>query len=77
MNPSQITYASEEDPAANQKFCGVFAIDELSEIIDKRPHGLVSNTDPSSSPGQHWVAFYFPSKHKGEFCGSYAHPPEF
>ena len=24
----------------------------------------------------HWVAFYFPSRDKGEFFDSYGHPPE-
>ena len=36
---------------------------------------MVANTDPSSKPGTHWVAFYFPSKGKGEFFDSYGHPP--
>ena len=38
----------------------------------------MANTDPSSKPGTHWVvAFYFPSKERGEFFDSYGHPPNY
>ena len=33
-------------------------------------------TDPSTEPGTLWVAFYFPSREKGEFFDSYGNPPE-
>ena len=38
------------------------------------PYGFVANTDPSTEPGTHWVAFYFPSRDKGEFFDSYGYP---
>ena len=37
---------------------------------------LSANTDPSTEPGTHWVAFYFPSEEKGESFDSYGQPPE-
>ena len=37
----------------------------------------MANTDPSGEPGAHWVAFYFPSKNKGEFFDSYGQPPDY
>ena len=57
-------------------FGGVFAADEVPQIIDTFPYGFVANTDPSTEPGTHWVAFYFPSREKGEFFDSYGHSPE-
>ena len=45
--------------------------------MSKFPCGFVANTDPSDEPGTHWIAFYFPSKQKGEFFDSYGKPPEY
>ena len=45
--------------------------------INTFPYGFVANTDPSTEPGMPWVAFYFPSREKGEFFDSYGHPPEY
>jgi hypothetical protein len=45
---------------------GVFASDQLPELIEKYPCGFVVNTDPSNQSGTHWLAFYFPSEHKGD-----------
>ena len=49
----------------------------LKILSNRYPCGLVVNTDPSDEPGTHWVAFYFPSKGKGEFFDSYGHPPDY
>ena len=51
--------------------------DKLPQTIEKYPCGFVVNTDPSSEPGTHWVAFYFPTVRKGEFFDSYGHLPDF
>jgi hypothetical protein len=77
MNTSQITHALEQDPVTSKKFCGVFPSDKLPQTIDRYPCGFVANTDPSSEPGTHWVAFYFPSEQKGEFFDSYGRAPEY
>ena len=77
MNTAQITHALEQDPVTSKKFCGVFPSDKLPQTIDRYPCGFVANTDPSSGPGTHWVAFYFPSEEKGEFFDSYGHAPEY
>ena len=71
MNTSQITHALEQDPVTSKKFCGVFPSDKLPQTIDRYPCGFIANTDPSSEPGTHWIAFYFPSEQKGEFFDSY------
>ncbi|CAB3981379.1 ADP-dependent glucokinase [Paramuricea clavata] len=77
MNTAQITHALEQDPVTSKKFCGVFPSDKLPQTINRYPCGFVANTDPSSKPGTHWVAFYFPSEEKGEFFDSYGHAPEY
>lgn len=76
MNTAQIQRALEQDSVTSKKFCGVFPCDKLPQTIGKWPCGFVANTDPSSEPGTHWVAFYFPSEHKGEFFDSYGQPPD-
>jgi hypothetical protein len=77
MNTAEITHALEQDSITSTKFCRVFPSDKLPRRLDKYPCGFVANTDPSSKPGTHWVAFYFPSKEKGEFFDSYGQSPDF
>ena len=75
MNTLQLERALKHNTFTKKIFVGVFAADELSDL-DTFPCGFVVNTDPSTEPGTHWVAFYFPSRDKGEFFDSYGHPPE-
>ena len=77
MNTIQIVRALEQDPITSNKFCGVFPSDQLPETIDKYPCGFVANTDRSTQPGTHWVAFYFPSEQKGEYFDSYGNNPNY
>ena len=74
MNTLQLKRALERDTFTKKIFGGVFAADELPKTFDTFPCGLVANTDPSTEPGTHWVAFYFPSRDKGEFFDSYGYP---
>ena len=76
MNTLQLKRALERDTFTKKIFGGVFAADELPKTFDTFPCGFVANTDPSTKPGTHWVAFYFPSRDKGEFFDSYGYPPE-
>ena len=76
MNTLQLKRALEHNPSTKKIFGGVFAADELPKTFDTFPYGFVANTDPSTEPGTHWVAFYFPSRDKGEFFDSYGYPPE-
>ena len=67
MNTLQIKRALERDTFTKKIFGGVFAADELPKIMNTFPCGFVANTDPSTEPGTHWVAFYFPSRKKENF----------
>lgn len=68
-------------PRTQVKYLGVFPRDYsrtlLSSNLDKHsfPLCFVSNTHPSSKPGQHWVAFYLSSTHCIEFFDSYGLTP--
>lgn len=63
------------------KFLGVFPRDHtkflVAHTLDAHtfPLCFVSNTKPSTSRGEHWVAFYYTSEHSAEFFDSYGlHP---
>ena len=51
MNTLQLKRALERNPFTKKTFRGVFAADELPEIINTFPYGFVANTDPSTEPG--------------------------
>ena len=58
-------------------FIGVFAQDRIPNIDSALhfPLSFVSNTHPSTKPGEHWVAFYYTSPDTLEFFDSYGlHP---
>ena len=61
MNTLQIKRALERNPFTKKIFAGVFAADELPEIIDTFPCGFVANTDPSTEPGT--LGYHFISPH--------------
>ena len=57
-------------------FRGVFACNMLPKgIVYNRPAGYVVNTDPSTLPGEHWVAIYLPLHGPGEYFDSFGQPP--
>ena len=77
MDSHQLTKVMELDRLGNMYFKGVFPADELAkETVNQFPSGYIANTDPSHKPGEHWVAFYFDKRGKGEFFCSYGKPPE-
>lgn len=59
-------------------FAGVFARDRIPnhhEQAEQYPYCFVANSDTSSRPGEHWVAFYYPTPDDCEFFDSYGlHP---
>ena len=48
MNTLQIKRALERNMFTKKIFGGVFAADEVPQIIDMFPYGFVANTDPST-----------------------------
>jgi hypothetical protein len=59
-----------------RNFLGVFPSDRLPSLASARfPCSYISNTDPSSSEGSHWVAFYHTASNRCEFFDSFGFPP--
>jgi hypothetical protein len=60
----------------NEKnFIGTFARDQLPRILPKKFIALIVNTDPSTKPGEHWIAITFNKDGTGEYFDSYGLPP--
>ena len=56
MNASEIEDALRSNRFAKQYLVGVFAADQLP--TKEFPGAYIVNTNTSSQPGQHWVAFF-------------------
>ena len=74
MDTHQIDSILKKDRFTKHYFRGVFARDQLPEHYVPRPSALVVNTDPSTRPGQHWVAIYISQDGSGEYFDSYGQP---
>lgn len=74
MNSDQIHSALERTIHPPVHFLGVFPRDRLPSI-HSYPSCYVANTDDSSKPGTHWVAFYFENIYNKEFFDSYGFTP--
>ena len=59
MYTSQLKRALERNRDTRHLWRNVVASDMLPRRIPKRPGIIIANTDPSTRPGQHWVAYYF------------------
>lgn len=76
LTSKDIYDAINDDVFSSKTFMGVYAKDRLP-MISFYPCSFVFNTDPSSKPGQHWLAIYFNKDHSCEVFDSYGNPPEF
>jgi len=81
MDSLQIKKLMEWTPYSKQHFGGVYALDQICDIIvNKRhlPQCFVFNYDPSYKPGSHWVAAIYTSPGQSHlFFDSYGRPPAF
>lgn len=61
-------------------FVGVYSKDKIPNVsnlpVRNFPLCFVANTDDSSKPGEHWVAYYYRSNSAGDFFDSYSLPPD-
>ena len=76
MYQQQITSILKRDTLTKTVFRGVYPVDILPKSVNQFPAAFIANTDESNEDGEHWVAFYFPSKERAEFFysyGKYAH----
>lgn len=65
-----------KDAYGVKNFIGVYPRDKLP-IIFEYPCALVINSDPSSKPGEHWLALHFNKEKSCEFFDSYGNQPEY
>lgn len=77
MNTKQLDWVMKSDRFAKLQFRGVYAADQLPVKVREFPSAYIANTDPTSKPGTHWVAFYFADEVHGEFFDSYGMSPDF
>ena len=57
MNTTQLRQYMQEDPRISRYYGGVCAIDQLPTIINA-PKLYIVNSDPSTKPGEHWLALW-------------------
>lgn len=62
------------DPAASRHFYGVYPQERLPPVV-RLPFSFVCNTDESSRPGEHWVAFFFDEGGYGSYYDPLGLPP--
>ena len=76
MYSSDIRKLIVSDPITNSQFGGVYARDNLPQVVKHKPSIYVINSDVSSSTGKHWLCVYFPaSGNMNEFFDSYGKHP--
>ena len=75
LKGGQLERALRSDPITRKQFRGVWAVDLLPP--SHRPGIYICNTATSQDPGEHWIAFYFPSHGPVEFFDSMGHVPEY
>ena len=61
MNSIDIYRVLKNNKYSKKSFFGVVARDQLPQRV-KWPSSFVMNTDKSSKPGQHWLAFFLYKK---------------
>lgn len=59
LNSWQLWESLKSNQHTKAKFDGIYPIDHLKYIRNKRPKLIIANTDPETKPGKHWLLFYF------------------
>ena len=75
MNSLQIECLLKNDSKIKSVFKKVCALDQLEKPTF--PSAYVINSDPSTEPGEHWIAVYFDKHGRGKYFDSYGLPPAF
>ena len=75
MNTSQLQCIISCDHVLRGRILGLFAADQMPTVIPSLPCGFIANTDISSKPGRHWVAFFINDNNVVECFDSYGQQP--
>jgi hypothetical protein len=70
-NTEEIKLFWNSDTACRRVFQGVFS----SDMLPQNPRLLVCNTDPSTKPGQHWIAIHVDENGCREYFDSFGQSP--
>lgn len=76
MNNFEIEHCLRSDIHTSGIFKGVYSCDTLPRYVSDNACLYISNTDPSTAAGSHWVLFYFDHQN-AVFFDSYGRKPEF
>jgi hypothetical protein len=74
MDTNQINCTLQSVPWISSVYAGCFPIDKLPQV-DSLPMAIVVNADPSTKPGQHWMALYFATNRRCDFFDSLGRQP--
>lgn len=72
---AEINTALKQHPVTARIFQGCFPADMIPTTLEDFPCAFVVNTDVSTMPGRHWVAFYAKDDSSLEMFDSFGHPP--
>ncbi len=75
MNTVQISKCINSDPILYRECAGVLAVNKIPKP-DGFPFAFITNIDPDTLPGSHWVAIYMDKGGQTEFFDSYSQNPE-
>lgn len=75
MDSRTLTRILTTHPDTKRVFRGVYSYDNIPDKVHKYPSAYICNTDPSSQPGEHWVAIYFESPQQAEYFDSFGIRP--
>lgn len=74
MDTIELTQALNQNQSTTKMFQGVYPSDMLPTNL-KKPALIIANTDESTKPGKHWVAFYLPRNGPIEYFDSIGYLP--
>lgn len=78
MNTKDLITGLMSCPNTRRYTIGVYPADQLPTFIKNYPAILIANSDVSTEPGTHWLAFYLPSRYGvAEFFDPFGRPPEY
>ena len=75
MDNHQIQTILSQEPATASIFGGVYASNQLPGTLPSGKKLFIANTHSDTEPGEHWVAYFFPSEDKCIFFDSYGLGP--
>ncbi len=75
MNTVQLSKCISSDPILYRECAGLFAVNKMPKP-DGFPFAFITNIDPDTLLGSHWVAIYMDTDGQSEFFDAYGQSPE-